>query len=77
MTRILDHIIYFYDEPATIIIREQAIGIKIITSFVQYNRSSLPVLFSRVVFRNRTGRKRFVGVSLEEQVSNWLNQFLQ
>ena len=26
-----------------------------VTSFVQYNRTSLPVLFWRVVFRNRTG----------------------
>ena len=32
-----------------------------LTSFVQYNRPSLPVLFCRVVFRNRTGWKRFVG----------------
>ena len=31
--------------------------IKVITSFVQYNRTSLPVLFWRVVFRNRTGRR--------------------
>ena len=36
-------------------------GPRPITSFVQYNRPSLPVLFWRVVFRNRTGWKRFVG----------------
>ena len=29
----------------------------VLTSFVQYNRTSLPVLFWRVVFRNRTGRR--------------------
>ena len=29
--------------------------LKVITSFIQYNRTSLPVLFWRIVFRNRTG----------------------
>ena len=36
-------------------ISQPLITIKVLTSFVQYNRPCLPVLFWRVVFRNRTG----------------------